>query len=165
MLMIGKGACHMFSTVLECESGIQLSRSNISGKLIVSGRTERKESSCLNQMIIMNHNKSIINPANDPLLVAERIMESPLKRCLTCKNCIACQKEMRPDQVRQIKQKEQAMNNLSFDKEEGYSITYPKNTLLQELPENSESVKRMMKSLESKLIKNGLLSQFNECLK
>ena len=45
---------------------------------------------------------------------------------------------MRPDQVRQIKQKE------------------------QEVPENSKSVKRMMKSLESKLIKNGQLSQFNE---
>ena len=31
------------------------------------------------------------------------------------------------------------MNNLSFDKEAGYSITYPKNTLLQELSENNES--------------------------
>ena len=110
-------------------------------------------------------NKSIINSANDPLLTADRIMESPLKRCLTCKNCVACKKEMRPDQVRQIKQKEQIMNNMSFDKEVGYSITYSKNTLLQELPENNESVKRMMKSLESKLMKNGLLSQFNECLK
>ena len=105
-------------------------------------------------MVIMNHNKSIINPASDPLLVADRIMESPLKRCLTYTNCVACKMEIWPDQVRQIKQKEQVMNNLSFDKEEGYSIHYPKNTLLPELPENSESVKRMMKSLESKVIKN-----------
>ena len=39
-IMIGKGACHLFPTVLECASGLQLSRSNISGKLIVSGRAE-----------------------------------------------------------------------------------------------------------------------------
>ena len=60
-VMIGKGACHLFPTVLECESGLQLSRSNISGRLIVSGRAERKENSCLNQMVvikmsIMSHN-------------------------------------------------------------------------------------------------------------
>ena len=68
MLMIGKGACHLFPTVLECESGIQLSRSKISGKLILSGCAERKVSSCINQMVIMNHmlhhNRSIIDLAN-----------------------------------------------------------------------------------------------------
>ena len=98
---------------------------------------------------------------NDPVLLGDRIMESPLKHCQTCKNCVACKKEMHPDQVRQIRQEEQILNNLSFDKNQGYTIAYPKNSL----PENDESLKRMMKSLESKLLKNGLLSQFNECLK
>ena len=124
--MIGKGACHLFPTVLECESGLQLSRSNISGRLIVSGRAERKESSCLNQMVVIN--KSIMSQ-NDTVLLGDRIMELPLKRCLTCRNCVACKKEMRPDQVRQIRQKEQIMNNLSFYKDQGYSITYLKNSL------------------------------------
>ena len=38
---------------------------------------------------------------------------------------------------------------------------YAKNGLLPTLPDNSSSVQRMMKSLEGRLIKNGLLSQFN----
>ena len=60
---------------------------------------------------------------------------------------------MHPDQVRQIRQKEQIMDNLSFDANQGYSISYPKNSLLQDLPENNESVKKIMKNLESQLVK------------
>ena len=47
-VMIGKGACHLFPIVLECEPGLQLSKSNISGRLIVSGRAQGKENSCTN---------------------------------------------------------------------------------------------------------------------
>ena len=110
--MIEKGVCHLFPTVWECELGLQLSKSNISGRLIVSGRAQGKENSCLNQMVVIN--KSMVSH-NDPFLLGDRIMESPLKRCQTCKNCVACKKEMQPDEVRQIKQKEQVMGNLYFD--------------------------------------------------
>ena len=65
---------------------------------------------------------------------------------------------MRPDEVRQIEQKEQVMDNLSFDPNKGYSVAYPKNSLLKDLPKNLDSVK-------AKLIKNCLLAQFNNCLK
>ena len=81
--MIGKGACHLFPTVLGCEPGLQLSKSNITGRLIVSGHAEGKENSCLNQMVVIN--KSIMSQNtdmilhNDPLLLGDIIMESPLK--------------------------------------------------------------------------------------
>ena len=96
-IMIGKGACHLFPTVLECAPGLQLSRSNILGKLIVSGRAEAQDNSCLNKMVVIN--KTITSQNNDLVLYADRIMESPLKRCLTCVNCQACKKEIRPDHL------------------------------------------------------------------
>ena len=65
----------------------------------------------MNQMVVINksimsRNKNMISH-NDPVLLGDRIMESPLKRCQTCKNFVACNKEMGPDKVRQIRQKEQ----------------------------------------------------------
>ena len=54
---------------------------------------------------------------------------------------------------------------MSLDANKGYSILYPKNSRLQDLPNNDDPVKKMMIQLESKLIKNGLLAQFNDCLK
>ena len=57
------------------------------------------------------------------------------------------------------------MDNLTFTPNTGYNVSYPKNSLLKDLPQNGDSVKRMMVQLESKLIKNGLLAQFNDCLK
>ena len=92
--MIGKGTFHLFPIVLECEPGLQLSKSNISGRLIVSGRAQGKENSCTNQMVVIN--KSMVSH-NDPFLMGDRIIESPLKCCQTCKSCVACKKEIRPD--------------------------------------------------------------------
>ena len=44
-------------------------------------------------------------------------------------------------------------------------MTDAKNGLLPNLPNNSDNVKRMMKGLKAKLVKNGLLEQFNTFLK
>ena len=81
------------------------------------------------------------------------------------KNCISCKSEKRPDEVRQEKHKEIITKSIQFDPDEGYSVTYAKNGLIPALPDNSDNVKRMMKGLEGKLIKNGLLDQFNTSLK
>ena len=101
----------------------------------------------------------------DQFILGDRIMESPLKRYQTCKTCVACKKEMRPDEVCQIKQKEQVMDNLTCDENKGYSVSYPKNSLLKDQPKNEDSVQKIVNQLESKLIKNGLFAQFNDSLK
>ena len=165
-VIIGKDNCHLFPEVLETEVGLQLARSRISGKYIVSGRTISEENPCLNQNgnMSISHNRNVVQE-RDPVMVTDRIVESPLKRCLKCTNCLDCKKEMKPDEIRQKKQTEIIKSSLSFDPEQGYSVKYPKNKILSELPENKEDSLRMMKSLESKLIKNGLLDSFNVCLK
>ena len=60
--------------MLECEPGLQLSKSNITGRLIVSGRAQGKENSCLNQMVFINRS---IMTHNDPLLPVDRIIDPP----------------------------------------------------------------------------------------
>ena len=78
--MIGKGTCHLFPTVLECEPGLQLSKSNVYSRLIIAGQGQGKENSCTNQMVVFNKN---MVSHNDPFLLGDRIMESPLRRCQT----------------------------------------------------------------------------------
>ena len=158
LMIIGKDNCHLFPEVLCTEVGLQLSKSKLSGLPIVSGRAMSKEDPLLSQNTsVITHafvmNKSVSMDI-DPILMSDRINESPLKRCLKCKNCISCKSEKKPDEVRQEKHKEIIKESIQFDPVEGYSVTYAKNGLLPTLPDNSDNVKRRMKSLEAKLIKN-----------
>ena len=87
-------------------------------------------------------------------MLADRIIESPLKRCKSCRNCKSCNSE----------KTEIIKNNLNFDPEVGYSIAYHKNGLLESLPTNENETLAMMKRLETKPIKNELVNWLNECL-
>ena len=109
------------------EVGLQLSKSKLSGLPVVSGRARSKEDPLLSQNAsVITHacvmNKSVSMDI-DPILMSDRISESPLKRCLKCKNCISCKIEKKPDEIRQEKHKEIIKESLQFDPVEGFSVT------------------------------------------
>ena len=57
MITIGKDNCQLFPTVIEVLNGVCLSKSNISGKYILSGRAISSDDSLINaNKTIMNHN-------------------------------------------------------------------------------------------------------------
>ena len=170
LVILGKDNCHLFPEVLETEPGIQLAKSKLTGEYIISGRAIETENVCNNlhpndMRMVYTQNKIVTMDSKDITLLADRVTESPLKRCLTCVNCSQCKKELRPDEARQRKQTEIIKENISFHPETGYTVVYPKNSHLKDLPSNSEPVLRMMKQLEVKLKKNVLLDQFNKSLK
>ena len=138
----------------------------MTGKYIISGRATSKEGPGIakNINMVCFQNRAVTQE-KDEVLFADRIVESPLKRCISCTNCLQCKKEIRPDEARQRAQTDIIKKNISFDESNGYTAVYPKNSHLKDDPSNSESVLRMMKSLENKLVKNGLVQQFNKALK
>ena len=166
MCIVGKDNVHLFPKEIEVKPGIQLSRSRLTGRYIISGRATSKEGPEIakNINMVCFQNRAVIQE-KDEILFADRIVESPLKRCISCTNCLQCKKEIRPDEARQRAQTDIIKKNISFDESNGYTAVYPKNSHLKDVPSNSESVLRMMKSLENKLVKNGLVQQFNKALK
>ena len=85
-MIIGKDSCHLFSEVLCTEVGLQLSRSKLSGSPIISGRAMVGGDSLLGQNGSVVTHPCVLNNKNvsleiDPVLMVDRVTESPLKRC------------------------------------------------------------------------------------
>ena len=64
---------------------------------------------------------------------------------------------------RQLQQVQIIKDRLSF-KDGRYTVSYPYNTLIADLPENKRQCQLMMVSLERKLQKTNLINQFNEAV-
>ena len=98
-------------------------------------------------------------------LTTDSINESPLKRCIQCKNCPTCKNFTRemPQDLEQEKLEELMINAVTFNHTtKRYCISYPKNQLISQLPDNEKPALAVMKSLEKDLMKKPvLLDQFN----
>ena len=94
-------------------------------------------------------------------LTTDSINVHPIKRCSKCSNCKDCKKSHLPDPTRQLEQAKIVKESLTF-KDNTYTAEYPYNELLSQLPTNELACMRMMKNLEAKLRKEGLVEAFNE---
>ena len=182
MITVGKDNCGLFPVIKEVHQVVCVSQSNITGNFILSGRAvASSEDSLMNNRTVMNNrlgvqrNQSLAfqqfstqfypGATEDKRMLTEISTDSinvpPVKRCVKCVGCKNCKKVHLPDQARQLAQAEIVKKSLSFEDGQ-YKASYPYNKLLSQLEENKEPCLRMMKSLECKLKKEGLLKQFNE---
>ena len=94
-MVIGKDLAGYFPRVLSTKGHIVLSRSNITGNLIVSGRMKSmqgKDNSTFN-------NRTIVRQV-DPylkMLSTDCVLVPPVKRCTSCRGCTECKKTYLPD--------------------------------------------------------------------
>ena len=178
-IIIGKDRADLFPVIIEAENGIALSRSKLTGNILVSGKAIHVEdrnirSNCqvftrgsiahpaqISADILQN--KSVACTADITGMISTDIIDiPPIKRCVRCQGCSSCRKVYKPDAVRQEAQSEVIKECIKLDEKNGYYVaSYPHNQLLPQLPENREAVKKMMISLEKKLIKHNLVDAFN----
>ena len=94
-------------------------------------------------------------------LTTDNVSMSPIKRCKKCLSCVQCKRHYLPDMERQLQQVQIIKDRLSF-KDGRYTMLYPYNALITDLPENKRQCQLMMVSLERKLQKTNLIKQFYE---
>ena len=179
-IIIGKDRADLFPVILEAENGIALSRSKMTGDILISGKAIHVDDRTIqnNRQVFSRRsiarspqisadvvqNKNITSTADILGAISTDIIDvPPIKRCVRCTGCTSCKKVYKPDAVRQEAQTEIIKNCIQLDEVNGYYVaSYPHNQLLPELPENREAVKKMMISLEKKLVRNNLVEAFNK---
>jgi hypothetical protein len=201
LITIGKDQCALFPVLLDACNGVAISKSNITGRCILSGRAKSNSNTMMANKTVVREETSksssltwsetvknkadpskletctklsspedisrTVNrwPEQKDMLLKELNTDSinvhPIKRCSKCSNCRDCKKNHLPDQTRQREQAEIVKNSLTFDNGK-YKASYPYNGLLSQLPTNEQPCMRMMKSLETKLKKEGLTQAFND---
>ena len=97
-------------------------------------------------------------------LSTDGLQINPIKRCRKCLSCVQCKRHYLPDVERQLQQVQIIKDRLSF-KDGRYTVSYPYNALIADLPENKRQCQLMMVSLERKLQKTNLIDQFNEAVR
>ena len=129
---------------------IVLSRSNITGNLIVSGcmkSMQGKDNSTFN-------NRTIVRQV-DPylkMLSTDCVLVPPVKRCASCRGCTECKKTYLPDPARQEEQMALLKQNLQYcTQEKKFKAAYVYNSSLENLPTYEAACKRVAISLERKL--------------
>ena len=206
LITVGKDHASLFPQMIDCHNGVCISKSRITGKMIISGRaysssshdqmnnktvmqadTENiraphalqyspiKDSFCNAQNVDHGVSQNSVRPKQQVPCDEKKILHEistdsinvpPVKRCGKCLSCKNCKKTHLPDEARQTIQKEIVQQSLSYSQEKGYyTASYPYNRLLSQLQENKEPSLRMMKNLETKLQKEGLIDRFNEAIK
>ena len=126
---------HHWQGVKDFHNGVCISRSNITGNFILSGKAiSTSEETMMNNRTMVTEPDKMFNE-----LTTESINVAPVKRCARCIGCVSCKKTHLPDQARQLAQKE----SLIFSKG-SYKASYPYNKLLAQLPENKEATLRMI---------------------
>ena len=188
-ITIGKDQAALFPSMLQVVNGVCISKSNITGRYILSGRAISSNDdcqisankTCVTMMCddekiqgcqiqeetveIMNHNTCYDNNDKNFLkeITSDSITVPPVKRCIKCVGCKSCKKIHLPDQARQMAQAQIVKDSLTFDVETGmYTASYPYNKFLSQLEVNQSPCKRMMISLEAKLRKENLVQSFND---
>ena len=135
-----------FPTVLSTKGHVVLSRSNITGNLIISGRMKTmlgEDSSTFDNRTIVRQVDPYLN-----MLSTDCVLVPPIKRCASCKGCTECKKTHLPDPVRQEEQIALLKQNLWYClKEKKYKASYVYNELLPTLPVFEAACKRVAISL------------------
>ena len=162
-MVIGKDLAGYFPRVLSTKGHIVLSRSNITGNLIVSGRMKSmqgEDNSTFN-------NRTIVRQV-DPylkMLSTDCVLVPPVKRSASCRGCTECKKTYLPDPARQEEQMALLKQNLAYcTKLQKFKAQYVYNNQLKDLPVYDTACKRVALSLEKKLCKENLYDAFIDCV-
>ena len=114
---------------------------------------------------IQHRTEVIKNAETDEILKAinsDTLEVNVLKRCAKCLGCETCRKSYLPEEEKNLALTRELSKNVSYDEvEKRYTVKYPYNKNLKNLPSYQKEVHRMAVHLEKILIRSGRLSEFD----
>ena len=111
-VVIGKDLAGYFPKVLSTKGHVVLSRSNIIGNLIISGRMKTmlgEDSSTFNNPTIIRQVDPFLK-----MLSTDCELVTPIKRCTSCRGGTECKKTYLPDPARQEEEMALLKKNLQY---------------------------------------------------